>query len=334
MKTLEGQRYNFSPPCYVKELVITAPMDVLPGQSIQNKYKIIKLIAAGGLGRVFQAYDLRNNNKIVAIKFLNENLMNNKEIIGVFHRELLLSSRLHHKNIVGYLDSHFDPPMCYIVSEYVDGWNGHQFTQKVGRIPPLVALAICVDLLQGVDYLHLHDMVHSDISIANVMLSRSGRVFLTDFGFSVEPAIESYMEQQFGTPGFYSPEHISRAKITPSSDLYCVGLVLFRMLSGTTPLPQTKDPRKITAHMKRLPFHQLPIGDPQVKSLVIKVLKKSLSYYQFFRYRSAKQMSYECFRIISTRGLSYPRAGILQYLIDRRLTEQRFALPRQSIYLE
>ena len=307
---------------------------MLPDQVIQDKYKIIKLIAVGGLGRIFQAHDLRHKNRIVAIKFLNENLMNNKDIIGVFHRELLVSSRLQHKNIVGYLDSHFDPPMCYIVSEYVDGWNGYQFAKKVGRIPPLVALAICVDLLQGVDYLHLHDIVHSDISIANVMLSRSGRVFLTDFGFSVEPAIESYMEQQFGTPGFYSPEHISRAKITPSSDLYCVALVLFRMLTGSTPLPQTKDPHKVIAHMKRIPFNQIPIADPQIKAAVIKILKKSLSYYQFFRYRSAKHMSYDCFRIISTRGLSYPRAGILQYLIDQRLTEQRFALPRQSIYLE
>lgn len=260
--------------------------------------------------------------------------MDNQEVIGVFHRELLLTSRLHHKNIVGYLDSHFDPPMCYIVSEYVDGWNGHQFTKKVGKLPPLVALAMCVDLLQGVDYLHLHDVVHSDISIANVMLSRSGRIYLTDFGFSVEPEIESYMEQQFGTPGFYSPEHITRARINTGSDLYCVGLVLYRMLTGSSPLTPVKDPRKVIARMKRIRFDTLPIQDPQVKAAVIKILKKSLSYYQLFRYSSAKQMSYECFRIISTRGLSYPRAGILQYLIDQNLTKERFALPRQSIYLE
>ncbi|MCY4380312.1 MAG: serine/threonine-protein kinase [Proteobacteria bacterium] len=305
----------------------------LNDQIINQKYKIQKLIGVGGLGRVYKATDIKRE-KPVAIKFLNEGLVSNQAVLGTFHRELLLTSKLHHKNIVGYKDSHFNPPHCYIVSDYVDGWNGSQFSSRVGQVPPLVALAICVDLLQGVDYLHLHDIVHSDISIANVMIGRNGRVFLTDFGFSVDPSVESYMEQTFGTPGFYSPEHITRAKIIPSSDLYCVALVLWSLITGETPLSFTKNPKKIKEAMKNISFHKIKIADRTVRNALIKVLKKALCYHSFFRYKSAKHMSYDCYRIINRVGLSYPRAGILQFLIDQKLTTQKFALPQQSIYLE
>ena len=271
---------------------------------------------------------------MVAIKFLNENFINNVDIQGVFHRELLLTSKLKHKNIIGYIDSHFDPPSCYIVSEYIDGWNGFQFTKLMGKIPPLVALAICVDLLQGVDYLHLHDIVHSDISIANIMVSRTGRVYLTDFGFSVDPEIESYSNQLFGTPGYYSPEHVTRANINYRSDLYCVGLILWRMIIGSLVLTPSKDYKKIVKVMKNIPINEIKFQDRELQSAITKILKKSLSYKQYFRYSHAKQMSYDCYKVISSKGLTYPRAGILQYLIDNKLSDQRFALPKQSIYLE
>lgn len=302
-------------------------------QIIHNKYRIDKLIGVGGLGRVYKATHLKSN-KPLAIKFLNDNLIRNSEVLGTFHRELLLTSKLHHKNIVGFIDSHFNPPQCYIVSEFVDGWNGYQFAKKVGLVPPLVALAICVDLLQGVDYLHLHDIVHSDISIANVMIGRNGRVYLTDFGFSVDPTVESYLEQTFGTPGFYSPEHVTRTRITPSSDLYCMGLILWRLITGKTPISFARDTNSVKTAMKKLPYHMIQLPDRKIRSALIKVFKKSLAYRPMFRYRSAKQMSYDCYNIINSVGLSYPRAGILQYLIDQKLTQQRLALPRQSIYLD
>ena len=307
--------------------------DISTNDIINNKYRIIKLIGTGGLGRVFQAVHLEQN-RVVAIKFLNENFINNPDVQGVFHRELLLTSKLKHKNIIGYIDSHFNPPSCYIVSEFIDGWNAYQFSKIVRRVPPLVALAICADLLQGVDYLHLHDIVHSDISIANVMLSKSGRVFLTDFGFSVDPAIESYSNQHFGTPGYYSPEHVTRANINYSSDIYCVGLILWKLIVGTSIITASKDSSKIVNNMKNLPINKINISDKDLHASLTKIFKKSLSYRQFFRYSQAKQMSYDCFRILTLKGLSYPRAGILQYLIDNKLTHQRFALPKQSIYLE
>lgn len=306
---------------------------IKPKQLIHNKYQIDQLIGVGGLGRVYRGTHLKTK-KTIAIKFLNDNLIHNSEVLGTFHRELLLTSKLKHKNIVGFVDSHFDPPQCYIVSEFVDGWNTHQLMKKVGLIPPLVALAICVDLLQGVDYLHLHDIVHSDISIANIMIGTNGRVYLTDFGFSVDPTVESYLEQTFGTPGFYSPEHVTRAKIIPSSDLYCVGLVLWRLITGNSPISVSKNYRTVKTAMKKIPYHKISIPDRSVHQATLKVLKKSLSYRPMFRYRSAKQMSYDCYRIINSVGLSYPRSGILQFLIDKNLTKQRFALPQQSIYLD
>ena len=179
-------------------------------------YRIVEEVGVGGLGRVFRAIDERTGNT-VAVKVLHDKYTHNRKFLGIFHRELLIMAGMHHKHIVGYLDSYFEPPNCYIVTEFVEGWSGHYFLKQVGRVPPLVALSIVIDMMKGIDHLHLHDTIHSDLSASNILIDRSGRVMVTDFGLSCQMDVEDYKNYMIGTPGYYSPEHISEAAICPQT---------------------------------------------------------------------------------------------------------------------
>src|ERR1043165_5827971 len=113
-------------------------------------YRVVEEVGVGGLGRVFRGIDERTG-RTVAIKVLHDKYMTNRKFLGIFHRELLIMSGMHHKHVVGYLDSHFEPPNCYIVTEFVEGWSGHAFMKQVGSVPPLVALSIIIDMMKGID---------------------------------------------------------------------------------------------------------------------------------------------------------------------------------------
>src|SRR5688572_25491753 len=98
-------------------------------------------VGAGGLGRVFRSKDPKTG-RAVAIKVLHDRYQESRKFLGIFHRELLIVARLKHKHIVEFVDANFDPPNCYIVSEFIDGWSLYKIMRHFGRIPPVVALCI------------------------------------------------------------------------------------------------------------------------------------------------------------------------------------------------
>ncbi len=298
---------------------------------VLGHYRIIEEVGTGGLGRVFRAID-ENNGRTVAIKVLHDKFALNQKFLGIFHRELLIMSGLHHKHIVSYLDSAFEPPNCYIVTEFVEGWSGHTFRKMVEKVPPLVGLSIAIDMLQGIDHLHLHDTIHSDLSAANYMLDKEGRVYVTDFGLSCQMQVEDYKNYQVGTPGYYSPEHITDSPMSPQTDLYCAGLILFELITGEKAVPALNDRHKILDHMKRIDFKKIQFKDRKMTSLLRKLLKGSLQINPNRRINSADQMMFKCYEILKRYKIRYARHAIKKYLVDRRLAKGPFSGIDQDIY--
>lgn len=294
-------------------------------------YRIVEEVGVGGLGRVFRGIDERTG-KTVAIKILHDKYTNNKRFLGIFHRELLIMSSLHHKHIVGFLDSHFEPPFCYIVTEFIEGWSGHAFLKRVGSVPPLVALSIIIDMMKGIDHLHLHDTIHSDLSLANILIDRSGRVMVTDFGLSCQMEIEDYKNYMVGTPGYYSPEHISEAPICPQTDIYCAGLLLYEMISGRKAVPASTERQKVLAAMKHINFDRLGIADRRLNAMIVKLLKRTLVFQAQKRLQTAEQMMFGCYEILRHHNIRYARHAIKQYLIDQKIVRGPFTGNAQDIY--
>lgn len=288
-------------------------------------------IGAGGLGKVFRAIDTKNGN-VVAVKILHEKYQKSSKFLGIFHRELLVISRLRHKHIVSFIDANYDPPKCFIVTEYVDGWSLYKLLKQVSPLPPLVALAICFDILQGIDYLHLHDMIHSDLSSPNVLISKNGKVLVTDFGLACDGAIENYKNYLVGTPGFYSPEHVTDHSLQASSDIYCVGLLLFEMITGQKAVVASKDSGKVVASMKSIDFKQISLSDKKLEALVRSLLKKTLRFQQSFRFRNAEDVLVKIYKILRQYNIRYARHAIHQFLGDQGLSIPISDNRRQEIY--
>ncbi|MBC7659231.1 MAG: serine/threonine protein kinase [Chitinophagaceae bacterium] len=306
---------------------MSAPAPVLKIGPYDIEYEV----GAGGLGRVFKSKDPVTGHP-VAIKILHDRYQESRKFLGIFHRELLTVSRLKHKHIVGFVDASFDPPNCYIVSEFVDGWSLYKLMRHFGRIPPMVALCIAIDILQGIDYLHLHDTIHSDLSSPNVLISNTGKVLVTDFGLACNGAVENYKNYMVGTPGYYSPEHIAETSIINQSDLYCVGLLIFEMISGEKAVKASKDRAEIVQAMKNIDYGAILSDDPKMQSMLRSLSKGSLRFNPLWRYRTAESMIFEIYKILKRFDIRYSRYAIRQFLADSQMAAPVSEKNKQDIY--
>jgi serine/threonine protein kinase len=294
-------------------------------------YRLIQEVGAGGVGRVFRAIDERSG-RTVAVKLLHEALLRDPKRLGHFHRELLIMASFNHRHIVSYLDSYFDPPNCYIVTEFIEGWSGYALYKKTGRMPPVVALCILIDILKGIDYLHLHNTIHSDLSAANYLVDMHGRVALTDFGLSVKQEVEDYKNYSLGTPGYYAPEHVTGSGITPQTDLYCAALILYELLAGQKAVPATKDGQKNLAGMKKINFGIIQTNDHKMTKRIRSLLEKALSFNPSKRFGAADEMMFAAYEIVKRHDIRFARYAIHQYLTDKELTKSPFQGQQQAIY--
>lgn len=306
------------------------------GQAVElpiqlGPYRLIQEVGAGGVGRVFRAIDERSG-RTVAVKLLHDSLLRDPKRLGHFHRELLIMASFNHRHIVSYLDSYFDPPNCYIVTEFIEGWSGYNLYKKTGRMPPIVALCILIDILKGIDYLHLHNTIHSDLSAANYLVDMSGRVALTDFGLSIKQEVEDYKNYSLGTPGYYAPEHITGSGITPETDLYCAGLILYELLVGQKAVAATKDGTKNLAAMKKINFAIIQTNDQKMTKRIRSFLEKALAFNPSKRFSAADEMMFAAYEIIKFYNIRFARYAIHQYLADKALTKVNFNGSQQNIY--
>jgi serine/threonine-protein kinase len=286
-------------------------------QQFKN-YKLLDEVGAGGLGRVFKAIDQRSG-RTVAVKVLHKKYQQSRKFLGIFHREVLTVSRLRHKHIVEFLDCNFDPPAYFIVTEFVDGWSLHELIRKISPMPPLIALCIAIDMLRGIDYLHLHDTVHSDLSSPNVLIDKAGRVLVTDFGLAFNTEVEDYKNYMVGTPGYYSPEHVSQAAIITKSDIYCVGLLLYEMITAHKAVPAVKSRSAVIAGMKAIDFDRIHTTERSMTKGLISILKGALKFSPSRRTKSAELMMFDIYKILKGHNIRFARLAIRQLLIDTKL---------------
>jgi serine/threonine protein kinase len=293
-------------------------------------YQIIEKIGQGGLGVVYKCID--QNNTYLAVKILHHHLLKNKMFLGNFHKEIIIIASLNHRNIVKYIDGYFKPPNIYIVFDFIDGWSGRTFLNRYGKLPPIIALSIIFEILRGLDYLHLKDLTHADLSISNFLIDKRGRVLLTDFGFSLQNDIEDYKYYKFGTPNYHSPEHITQEAVSPLSDIYCIGLIFFELLTGEKAVPNAKNSATILDYMKKVPIEKIIYKDYHMQNKIRSILKKSMQIKPRNRYFSAQSMIIDCYKIFKYYQIRHTQAAVLEFLYDMNYLSNRYTGIRQNIY--
>ncbi len=209
-----------------------------PGTTLGSRYVIEGLLGEGGMGRVYKAYD-RELDRYVALKVLQPELTRDPQIIQRFKHELLLASRISHKNILRIHDLSEADGVKYISMAFVDGEDLHHLLRKESPLPLERSLKIARQLCEALDAAHSEGVVHRDFKPHNVLVAKGDHVYVSDFGLatSLETAKLGMTRTGafVGTPRYMSPEQVEGGKVDSRSDLYSLGLVLYEMVTGDLP---------------------------------------------------------------------------------------------------
>jgi eukaryotic-like serine/threonine-protein kinase len=200
-----------------------------------GNYRLIEEIGSGASSEVWLAQHKDLDQHRVAIKLL---MSQDREAVQRFNREAALASRLRHPHIVRVYDYGYIQPYYYTILEYIEGGSLKQMLKNHTRLQLAQAIAIFKQIAQALDYAHKLNIVHRDISPGNVLVEQaSGLALLTDFGIAREAGRSiTTTNAIMGTPDYWSPEHThSATAVTRLSDVYSLGVVLYKMISGELP---------------------------------------------------------------------------------------------------
>jgi hypothetical protein len=198
-----------------------------PGTLLGGRYRIIERRGRGGMGEVYRADDLKLG-QAVALKFLPADVDRDPARLTQLHTEVRMARQVSHPNVCRVYDIDELDGSTFLSMEYVDGEDLASLLRRIGRFPEDRALEIARQICAGLAAAHERGVVHRDLKPANVMLDGTGKVRLTDFGLA-GAAGEAL---RAGTPAYMAPEQLAGAEVTPRSDIYALGLVLYEIFTG------------------------------------------------------------------------------------------------------
>ena len=262
------------------------------GESILgNRYEIIKKIGDGGMAFVYKAKDILLN-RIVAVKVLRPEFVDDDEFLGKFKREAEAVASLSHPNIVNVYDVGEEGKVHYIVMEYVDGQNLKEIIKNEGTLDEYTALDITKQIAMALSEAHKKGIIHRDIKPHNILISNEGRVVkVADFGIAkaVSNSTMTNIGSIIGSVHYFSPEQAKGKFISNNADLYSLGIVLYEMIIGKVPFRGDSPISIALQHINdEIEFtSQEQVNIPQsVRTIIKKLTEKS----SIERYQSAEEV--------------------------------------------
>ena len=247
-----------------------------PGHLIAKRFRIERFIAHGGMGEVYEALDIELKQK-VALKTVRSVLLADVQSLERFRQEIVVAKRVTHPNVCRTFDlfrHESDKPgesdILVVSMELLSGHTLDQFLKQKGKLSTIESLPLLKQMVAGLSAAHQAGVVHRDFKSNNVLLvppasgSGSVRVVITDFGLahSLDPAEFALTRtgEMLGTPAFMAPEQVAGKAITPATDIYALGVVLFEILTGRLPFSG--------ANWRELAFNRLEAPAPSPKSIL------------------------------------------------------------------
>jgi tRNA A-37 threonylcarbamoyl transferase component Bud32 len=211
-------------------------MSSLLGTTLSSRYRLEERIGSGGMSTVYRAVD-QTLERSVAVKVMNQEIARDSDQLERFRREARAVAQLNHPNIVGVIDAGEDEGHPYIVFEYVEGETLKQRIRRLGRLPITDAVAYAIEIARALGAAHARHIVHRDVKPQNVLIDDQGTAKVMDFGIarSLEEHGLTDDGRVLGTTDYVSPEQALGHQVTPQSDLYSLGIVLYEMLTGELP---------------------------------------------------------------------------------------------------
>ena len=261
-----------------------------PGALLGGRYRLVRLVARGGMAEVWEADDDVLGRR-VAVKILHAHLADDESFLARFRREAIAAARLSHPNVVATFDTGVDDGVAYIVMELVEGRTLRQVLANVGALDPRRAVRIAAQVADALDYAHRAGVIHRDVKPGNILLAEDDHVKVADFGIA-KAAIDALEDATgsgalsteltrsgaiVGTAKYLSPEQVSDAPVDGRSDVYALGVVLYEMLCGRAPFVGDTDVAVAVQHTTatRLSPRQVRAGIPRsLEAIVLRAMAK------------------------------------------------------------
>lgn len=204
------------------------------GMIIGERYEILEKIGTGGMSDVYKAR-CHKLNRFVAMKVLKQEFSENANFVSKFRIEAQAAAGLMHPNIVNVYDVGEENGIYYIVMELVEGITLKKYIEKKARLSVKEAISIAIQVCMGIETAHNNNIIHRDIKPQNIIISKEGKVKVTDFGIAKAATSNTITSNVMGSVHYTSPEQARGGFSDAKSDIYSLGITLFEMLTGRVP---------------------------------------------------------------------------------------------------
>ena len=207
---------------------------VKDGIYLSGRYQVLSKIGAGGMADVYKAKDCMLN-RYVAVKVLKKEYREDENFVKKFRSEAQAAAGLLNPNIVNVYDVGEDRGLYYMVMELVEGITLKEYVHKKGKLSSKEAISIAIQMCTGIEAAHNHHIIHRDIKPQNIIISKEGKVKVTDFGIARAASSNTINGNAMGSVHYISPEQAGGKYVDEKSDIYSLGITMFEMITGKVP---------------------------------------------------------------------------------------------------
>ena len=269
----------------------TPSEELTRGAVFANRYEIIEELGAGGMGKVYRAYD-RKVEEEIALKIIRPEIAVEKRTVDRFRNEIKTARKIRHVNVCGMHDLHEEKKTLFITMEYVRGEDLKSLIKRTKLLSPGTAVSIARQIAEGLGEAHRLSVIHRDLKPSNVMIDKEGNAKIMDFGIarSLAGAGTTAKGGMIGTPEYMSPEQVEGTPADERSDIYALGIILFEMVSGRRPFDG--DTSLAIAHKQKYePAPDPRAINPQIQKELSRLILRCLEKEPAKRYPSAKALA-------------------------------------------
>ena len=259
-----------------------------PGTIINERYEIIEKVGSGGMSDVYKA-KCHKLNRYVAVKVLKSEFSDDKNFVHKFRKEAQACAGLSHPNIVNIYDVGDEDDIHFIVMELVEGITLKQYVERKGKLEVKEAVGISIQIAKGMEAAHMNNIVHRDIKPQNIIISKEGKVKVTDFGIAKAMNSNTVHADAMGSVHYLSPEQARGGYSDKKSDIYSLGVTLYEMLSGRVPFVGDNNVSVALLHIQSepIPLREL---DPEIPVSVERIVQRCMQKKPERRYLTATEL--------------------------------------------